>query len=191
MIWKYNHQQVRKLIKCVKDAQVNLYYDNSKKLATSSTGITVTGGIALGGTATANILDDYEEGSFTPVFTGSSGSTGSYDTGEHEARYTKIGRLVTIQFKVTLTNKGSWGGEVRFTTLPFSVSVTMPSTGSVGLTQVDIPGDASAHNVYVTSGVTYWRIFYSTDQGALSLLQVSEVANNSAITGTFTYTTND
>ena len=148
------------------------------------------GGIALGGTAAANTLDDYEEGSFTPVFTGSTGSAGSYDTGEHEARYTKIGNRVFINFKITLTNKGSWGGEVRFTTLPFSVELTMPSTGSVGLTEVDIPNDASAHNVYVTSGVTYWRVFFTTDSGALSLMQVSEVANNSAITGTFSYTTN-
>jgi len=143
-----------------------------------------------GDTAAANALDDYEEGSFTPVFTGSSGSAGSYDTGEHEARYTKIGRLVTIQFKITLTNKGSWGGEVRFTTLPFSVSDTMPATGSVTLAYVDVPGDASNHNVYVTSGVTYWRVQYTTDNNATSMVLLSETANNAVFAGTFTYTTN-
>ena len=37
------------MIKCVKDAQVNLYYNNATKLATSTTGVTVTGRMESGG----------------------------------------------------------------------------------------------------------------------------------------------
>ena len=41
------------MIKCVEDAQVNLYYDNALKIATSPNGVTVTGG-AVGTMTTDN-----------------------------------------------------------------------------------------------------------------------------------------
>ena len=69
-------------------------------------------GIALGvGTANtaSNVLDDYEEGTWTPGLTiGSSGNSGTY---------TKIGNLVTARFKVLPTASGS---NVRITGLPFA-----------------------------------------------------------------------
>ena len=47
----------------------------------------VGGGIALGGTGTANTLDDYEEGSFTPAYS-SSGATFTYSV--QNGYYTKV-----------------------------------------------------------------------------------------------------
>ena len=41
------------MIKCVKDAQVNIYYDNVKKFNTTANGVTVTGG-AVGTMTTDN-----------------------------------------------------------------------------------------------------------------------------------------
>ena len=37
------HQQVQQYITCSKGAQVELYYNDSKKFATTNTGVTVTG----------------------------------------------------------------------------------------------------------------------------------------------------
>ena len=68
------------------------------------------GGIYLGGTGSANKLDDYEEGTWTP-----SPATGSWTV--HSARYTKVGRLVNCSFKVTATVGGT-GGDI--TGLPFT-----------------------------------------------------------------------
>jgi len=113
-----------KMIKCVKDAQVNLYYDNSVKLATSSTGVTVTGGVALGGTATANILDDYEEGTWTPTFTCSGGGSYTLDSGANTMAYTKIGRIVHIQGGINIDGESSPNGYLRIS-LPFT-----PMTGT-------------------------------------------------------------
>jgi len=142
-----------------------------------------------GDTAAANALDDYEEGSWNPAYTAHQGSIGSTDYGEWEGYYTKIGRLVTCQFKVTLSNKGSWSGEVRLTGLPFSVQVTLPAVGSVRLANVDIPNDASNHDVYVTAGVTYFRIYYTQDDAASSFVQASQVENTSVFAGTMSYIT--
>lgn len=68
----------------------------------------------------ANTLDDYEEGTFTPVLTGSGGSAGSYAASQAEGVYTKIGNLVIATAAVSLSNLGSWSGAVRCS-MPFTV----------------------------------------------------------------------
>jgi len=50
----------------------------------------LSGGVYLGGTGSANKLDDYEEGTWTPSFGASASAT------IHNTTYTKIGRLVHI-----------------------------------------------------------------------------------------------
>jgi hypothetical protein len=56
-----------------------------------------SGGITFNGdTATANALDDYEEGTWTPTNLGSSGL--STDPTSFSGRYTKIGRQVIVSF---------------------------------------------------------------------------------------------
>ncbi len=174
------------------DAEANLTFDGTD--LTLGTGDIVFGtagkGICLGVTSNtdANTLDDYEEGSFTPVFTGSGGSAGSYDTGEHEARYTKIGRLVTIHWKLTLTNKGSWSGEVRFTGLPFTPAFTLNGAGSIELGNVNYTGDSVGNvNTYITASQTYWRPRYTKDNEAAVLVDVSEVDSDAFFGGTLSY----
>jgi hypothetical protein len=67
----------------------------------------------------ANTLDDYEEGTWTPVLsaTGVSGVTYARQIG----RYTKVGNVVTIIFTADLTSKGTGGSnQVSITGLPFA-----------------------------------------------------------------------
>ena len=47
------------------DGAVDLYHNNAKKFETTSTGVNITGAVNIGGTGTANALDDYEEGTWT------------------------------------------------------------------------------------------------------------------------------
>ena len=87
-------------------------------MATSGKGIdfsAVTGGT---GTATANVLNDYEEGTFTPGITFGGGNTAL--TGTFNGRYTKVGRAVTVSGIITLTAKGSSTGNAKLTGLPFT-----------------------------------------------------------------------
>jgi hypothetical protein len=78
-----------------------------------------TGGIQFGGdTAAANALDDYEEGTWTPVMTCGSGSASyAYQLGW----YTKIGRVVTITWFIAFTKGSLSGGTVGLANLPFSL----------------------------------------------------------------------
>ncbi len=56
--------------------------------------------IKLGGTAAANALDDYEEGTWTPTWSGATSS---------DATYTKIGRVVYASGKFAGTGSGTSG----------------------------------------------------------------------------------
>jgi len=114
------------------DGAVSLYYDGGVKIATTATGVAVTGGIAIGGTGAANTLSDYETGTWTPAYTGSSTSGQTYSA--QEGSYTKIGRVVHIQAWVKVTNKGTIGGPIRISGFPFTVHPSNQSSVSIGYT---------------------------------------------------------
>ena len=78
-----------------------------------------------GGSMSSELLDDYEEGTFTPTLYYTSGTSG-VQYGLQEGRYTKVGRLVSFQIRLSLTNKGSGNNNVRIGGLPYT-----PATNGV------------------------------------------------------------
>jgi len=71
---------------------------------------------------TSELLDHYEEGTWTPTLTfGASGNTGITYSAQ-VGTYTKIGRYVSCQGRFTLTSKGSSSGNARIHGLPFAVA---------------------------------------------------------------------
>jgi len=78
-----------------------------------------------------NVLDDYEEGSWTPVITGSGGSSGqtySVQTG----RFVKIGRHVTLWGRVTLSALGTITTSAQIAGFPYTAHNAANSGGSIG-----------------------------------------------------------
>ena len=71
------------------------------------------------GTINSEILDDYEEGSWTPVI---SGNGYTYTAGNYVGgQYTKIGRMVQIEGHINVSGlSGSADGSITRITLPFS-----------------------------------------------------------------------
>ena len=57
--------------------------------------ITTTDGVYLGGTAAANLLDYYEEGTWTPVFSDAAGGGNDATAGTSEGHYIRVGNVVT------------------------------------------------------------------------------------------------
>lgn len=75
-----------------------------------------------------NTLDDYEEGTFTPVVYGSTtAGVGTYAS--QVGKYTKVGNLVTISCVVVLTNH-TGTGNMRISGLPFSPNMTFALTNN-------------------------------------------------------------
>jgi hypothetical protein len=103
-----------------------------------------SGGIQFNGdTAAANALDDYEEGTWTPVFTGCT------FTGTYTATYTKIGRKVTVQLSFINQSISSVTGNAQIGGLPFT-STNVYQAGSI--TYADIL--TTAGSVYVQNNNT-------------------------------------
>lgn len=77
------------------------------------------GGAYIGGTAAANHLDDYEEGTYTPVISATDG-IGTLTYSAQVGRYTKVGNRVSFNAYISIANKGTVAGSLRIT-LPFTV----------------------------------------------------------------------
>ena len=65
---------------------------------------------------TSQLLNAYEEGTWTPVVAATSGSITSYTA---SGTYTKVGRLVTATFTYNITNAGAGSGAITVTA-PFA-----------------------------------------------------------------------
>ena len=117
----------------------------------AKTGDTMTGdltmgsnSIFIGGTGTANELDDYEEGTWTPSFYNTSGIGISYNT--QSAEYIKVGRIVHIKGIISVQTVGYNSGSGTFgMNVPFGVDT---SNGTAyGIFQ-------PTNNKFVTNGST-------------------------------------
>lgn len=83
--------------------------------------------IYLGGSGSANALDDYEEGTWNPGV----GGTATYD--HQRATYTKVGNIVSVSFDMKINSIGT-GSTTTLSGFPFASSSDVASliyTGSV------------------------------------------------------------
>jgi hypothetical protein len=142
-----------------------------------------TGGIQFGGdTAAANALDDYEEGTWTPVIADASTGGNVSATAPTAAIYTKVGRLVTVfcSFANIDTTGLTAGNDLHIRNLPF----TAASTGGVGL-MGGVCATASVTftglvNPVVFDNTTYFRFGESISGVGLDYLLVSEFSDDAA-----------
>ena len=77
--------------------------------------VKVSGSVSIGGTADANTIDEYEEGTWTPVL---SGANATYTT--QTGKYVRVGNQVTITARVIWTNNDATGSFI-ISGIPFSV----------------------------------------------------------------------
>ena len=103
--------------------------------STFTDAITASGGIYLGGTSSANLQDDYEEGTWTPAYstTGVDLSSVTYNTTYTSGTYVKVGRNVTLRgyIRTEAMTLGSATGGVIVTGIPFTSSNGVNTTTDV------------------------------------------------------------
>ena len=92
--------------------------------AITGTDLTLSGGVYLGGTGSANKLEDYEEGTWTPVFAFNGGTSGQTYNTSPAGYYTKVGNIVSVWGGVHFSNKGTSTGSLSITGLPFAAANT-------------------------------------------------------------------
>ena len=77
------------------------------------------------GTTVSELLDDYEEGTWTPTFNGTSGGASGVSYSNRLGWYEKVGRLVTVHCWLTSSSMTSVpGGNLVITGLPFTSTNT-------------------------------------------------------------------
>ena len=104
-------------------------------LSLSGGSTTATGtGIAFPATQSAssdvNTLDDYEEGTWTPVITGTS-TAGSATYSTQSGAYVKIGRYVFLQMFVVFTSAHTGTGGTKVGNFPFTISSGFGNGGTI------------------------------------------------------------
>lgn len=103
-----------------------------------------TDGIKFNGdSAAANGLDDYEEGTFTPTFRGST-TTGEFAYASQIGNYTKIGNVVTCIIKIQISSVTTAAdGDLYIAGLPFA---TKDVTGQIYSGSIGYTGGFSSTN---------------------------------------------
>jgi hypothetical protein len=81
------------------------------------TDLYLSGGVYLGGTGSANLLDDYEEGTFTPSITGGTTTNPTVSYSYRAGYYRKVGGIVTISFRISTSSISAgfwfWQGQLN------------------------------------------------------------------------------
>lgn len=105
---------------------VKLGTDLNVAISNAAKGINFTANTALAG-MTSQLLNWYEEGTWTPVITLGGATTGiTYTT--QVGKYTRIGRQVVATVFIVLSSKGSATGTMRITGVPYAPG----TSGDVG-----------------------------------------------------------
>ena len=158
--------------------------------------IVVNGGVYLGGTAAANLLDDYEEGTWSPVFSdATSGGNTATANGGKRGLYTKIGNQVTVSCHATnLDRTGMTGAnDLRIQGLPFTpTSYSSPNhywTGGTRLGAVSFNTNGFV-TAYVSDAVTYVRLGETISGSSIDGIICSQLTSGAAdVSFTMTYET--
>jgi hypothetical protein len=164
------------------DGNLILHAQNNASLALqgaiTQAGIGITFPATQSASSNANTLDDYEEGTWTPVWNGGTSSPS-------RCRYTKIGRLVTLQGTVDLGTNVN-GGFFQLSGLPFGSSTSVEGTGSIMSSVYDFPTGCTMLTLYWYGGSNYLTIYGSGNNIGYSQTTNAQ-ATNSTIIFTMTY----
>jgi hypothetical protein len=144
---------------------------------------------------TSELLDDYEEGAWTPVL-GASTSNAGQTYSRQLGKYTKVGRLVTVSWDVIVSDVGTLVGDARLKDLPFAVATGTGSQGfRAGLSLGQFAGLAASVSLFagiVVEGDTslYIRSSVLPASSIGDVLATSTWANGTQFTGSISYMTN-
>jgi hypothetical protein len=155
-----------------RDASIDLGYPTNR-----FKNLYLSGGVYLGGTGSANKLDDYEEGTWTPTLGGN--AVHDIQTGH----YVKVGGLVYAFVAIRPTSLGT-GSTNRISGLPF------PTSDLVGISVSYYDGAATNH-YSIAGGVTsnYIDIYLKTSATNDAYNSTNFFQNNARIYAQVTYRT--
>ena len=155
---------------------------------TTANGTGITFPATQSASTDANTLDDYEEGTWTPVLRGS-GTAGNFNQATSTGKYTKIGNMVTLYCAITGGSvTGSPTGDLQITGLPFACAAGTSASGAaqtqyLGITQVPVVSFSTRG----TSSILYLAYVNGSQVGVL--VQASAVGSSAIVDFCISYPT--
>ena len=133
------------------------------------------------------VLDDYSEGTWTPILEFGGGTTGiTYST--QTAQFTVIGRLCFFTFLVSLTSKGTDTGGARIIGFPFTSINNARDVPAIFYSNFTSSANYNSLRGRVLGNNTEMALVQVSDQG-LTVVNVTDtnLANTTSINGTGFY----
>ena len=160
---------------------VTLFENNgTERFRITNNGVTFNGD-----TAAANALDDYEEGTWTPVVSFGGASVGI--TGSFSGTYTKVGNVVTVGYILEFSSKGSSTGAMTVTGLPFSAGVLLMTISGFGYVH-RLAAAQTAGQLYMKAEFTTISFnFAGYSSGNTTLLTDADIAGTTSLRGGMVY----
>jgi hypothetical protein len=152
----------------------------------SASGSGITFPATQSASSDANTLDDYEEGTWTPVIRGS-GTAGTYQQSITLATYTKVGRQVTLQCYILLAGVVTGGGTsyLQITGAPFTAF--SPNQFPCTILLTDMAKSVTTLYVGVSWANTTTMYFPEIQPTAFADFPVANAIANKTIQFTMTY----
>ena len=193
----YQHNNNRMVFRAGDNQQVYIDAAGCLLLGTTSPGsagngdLVVNGGAFIGGSAAANKLDDYEEGTWTPT-SSCTGGNGSLGHASQVGHYTKVGNMVNITCYMSLNSVSGASGEFRIAGVPFTSKNATNAyiTGGLWMNSTIsgqiFDGDFN-ETLYLAPNDTTIRFFAKNGAGAFAQLNVSHLGAGSDFMVNITY----
>jgi len=129
------------------------------------------------GTTGSEVLDDYEEGTWTPVLSDGTNDATTNANGWTHGTYVKIGKLIYLQCTMNTSSLGSVSGGVRITGLPFDIGATIISPVYIYGSQLNISAGQSLAGRF-QNGTDYIHLSLWDGAAGVTNLQGSEWSAN-------------
>jgi hypothetical protein len=151
----------------------------------------LSGGVVFGdaggsGSSTSNTLDSYEEGTWTPIITGST-TAGTHSSIIRGGEYIKVGNKVTVIFYYG-GSSGTGSGELRLSGLPFTIAHSEAS--GVPFANAGLVFNSGWSPMWMAHSTTEFKIRAMSPTGG-SFQAVAYPTYVSYLRGTLTYITDD
>jgi hypothetical protein len=157
-------------------------------IGTAGKGIDFSATANSAGTTSSELLNDYEEGTWSPTIRGS-GTAGTYELATDYTTYTKIGRQVTLngQIKFGTSVTGGGTGYLQILGAPFTKAENTVGVGSVRLININFTGDY-VNMAFASLGATTTMFLSETVDNSTAIdLPISSAVANAEMQFTITY----
>lgn len=155
--------------------------------STFTDAITASGGIYLGGTGSSNLQDDYEEGSFSPTLSFSSGTIGyAWNLGQ----YTKVGNQVSANIAFYVNSISSPSGIMSILGVPFVAASGEQYVSSLNFGIIrSLTSDLKPVRGYINSNSSLITITINATNGGFTGINANTLTTNTLIYASIVYQT--